>query len=125
MEVHLDPSPTPITPLTQFKTTSRDHYLESRSRAGLGLSFALPSEVVLHNPDGEMTECSFSNIAFWRNGGWVTPREASGGLPGVMRRWLLERDVWREGTVRLDEVTRGERVLLSNALRGVFVGVIV
>ena len=55
----------------------------------------------------------------------MTPRLDSGGLGGVMRRWLLEQGAWSEGTVRKDDVRSGERVLLSNALRGVVMGEVV
>lgn len=122
MPVHLDSSPTPPSLFTSHKTTSRAHYLAARSRAGLA---SYDSEVLLWNPAGDVTEGSITNVAFWRAGRWVTPRLDSGGLGGVMRRWLLEQGAWSEGTVRKDDVRSGERVLLSNALRGVVVGEVV
>lgn len=120
--VHLDPIPTPPSPLTAFKTTSRDHYLASRLRVGLGKGYTSPHEVLLFNRSDEATECSISNIAFWREGEWITPREEAGGLPGVMRRWLMEQGRWKEGTVKRCEVVKGEWVLLSNGVKGCIIG---
>ncbi|KAL8280765.1 hypothetical protein RQP46_006769 [Phenoliferia psychrophenolica] len=125
MPVHLDPLPTDPSLFTSHKTTSRAHYLDSRARAGLGPGYAKQEEVILFNPADEVMEASISNVAFWRDGSWRTPRLQSGGLGGVMRRWALERGGWTEGTVRREDVKPGEYVLLSNALRGIFVGKVV
>ena len=125
MPVHLDTSPTSPSLLTLHKTTSRDHYLLARSRAGLGDGYAVPEEVLLFNPEGEITEASFSNVAFWREEAWRTPKVESGGLGGVMRRWLIERGAWMEGTVRKADVVKGEFVLLSTGVRGAFAGIVV
>ncbi|ORY74753.1 aminotransferase [Leucosporidium creatinivorum] len=122
VSVHLDPIPTPASPLTAYKTTSRDHYLASRLRVGHGKGYTSPHEVLLFNRSHEAMECSISNVAFWREGGWVTPREEAGGLRGVMRRWLIEQGRWKEGTVKRGDVVKGEWVLLSNGLKGCFVG---
>lgn len=120
--VHLDPIPTPPSPLTAFKTTSRDHYLASRLRVGLGKGYTTPREVLLFNRSDEAMECSIANIAFWREGEWVTPRKEAGGLRGVMRRWLIEQGRWKEGRVMRSEVVKGEWVLLSNGVKGCYVG---
>lgn len=122
LTVHLDPLPTPPSPLTAYKTSSRAHYLAARARAGLGEGYSRPDEVLLFNRSDEASECTVSNIAFWREGAWITPREEAGGLRGVMRRWLIEQGRWKEGTVKRGEVVKGEWVLLSNGLRGCFVG---
>lgn len=120
MPLFLDPISTPPSLFTSHKTTSRELYLASRAR--LHLSAAYTSEALLWNPAGEVTEGSITNVAFWRGTCWVTPRLESGGLGGVMRRWLVEQGEWTEGTVGKDSVRKGERVLLSNAVRGVFAG---
>lgn len=91
----------------------------------MGETYAIPGEVVLWNPEGEVMECSISNVAFWRGGRWVTPDAASGGLGGVVRRWMWERGAYVEGKVRKSEVESGEWVLLSSGVRGVFVGKVV
>ena len=67
-------------------------------------------------------EGSVRNVAFWRDGKWVSP--VRGGLRGTVRRWMLEKGRAVEGDVRRDEVRKGEWVLLSNGVEGCSVGVI-
>jgi len=122
----LDAIPTPSSLFTQHKTTSRAHYLAARGRCGLGEKYDHLDEALLwtHSPEGEdeITEASISNVAFFRSGRWVTPRQEAGGLRGIARRWLLEQGLWIEGLVRVAEVKEGEWVLGSNGLKGCFVG---
>ncbi|SCV69245.1 BQ2448_2265 [Microbotryum intermedium] len=120
--VRLDPARTSPSLLTRNKTTARDHYLASRERAGLGKDYNKPDEVLLFNQDDQVMEGSLSNVAFHRDGTWVTPHDDAGGLSGVMRRWLLEQERWKQGTILRGQISRGEWVLLSNGLRGCFVG---
>ncbi|SGY74934.1 BQ5605_C005g03388 [Microbotryum silenes-dioicae] len=120
--VRLDPARTSPSIWTQYKTTARDHYLASRERAGLGRDYNKPDEVLLFNQDDQVMEGSLANVGFYRDGAWVTPHDEAGGLNGVMRRWLLEQGRWKQGTILRGEVSRGEWVLLSNGLRGCFVG---
>ncbi|KAK4706106.1 hypothetical protein P7C70_g108, partial [Phenoliferia sp. Uapishka_3] len=123
MPVHIDPLFTLPSVYTSNKTTSRDHYLSARSRVSIEANYA--EEVLLWNGELEVMEGSITNLAFWRRGEWVTPEKESGGLPGVMRRWLLEKGAWKEGLVRRETVAKGEIVLLSNGLKGVFPGRVV
>ncbi|KZO92092.1 hypothetical protein CALVIDRAFT_462783, partial [Calocera viscosa TUFC12733] len=121
----LDPEPTPSSLFTQHKTTSRAHYLAARGRCGLGANYDHPDEALLWTPTHsgpEITEASVSNVALYRSGRWVTPRQSAGGLGGVARRWLLEQGLWTEGVVSVGEVRDGEWVLGSNGVRGCFVG---
>ncbi len=46
-------------------------------------------EVVMLNLAGEITECAVSNIAFVKDGGFVTPPLAAGILGGITRSLLL------------------------------------
>lgn len=48
-------------------------------------------EVVMLNLAGEITECAVSNIAFVRDGGFVTPPLSAGILGGITRGLLLGR----------------------------------
>lgn len=88
---------------------------------------------MLYNERGEVMEGSVRNVAFWRGGenergdggGWVTPPDRSGGLPGTVRRYLLERGMMKEGVIRVSDVRVGEYVLLSNGWDGTILGRIV
>lgn len=120
--VHLDTAATAASMLTRHKTTSRDHYLDARERAGLGRDYSSKDDVILFNEHDQTTETSISNIAFWRDGQWITPRVECGGLPGVMRRWLVEQGHWTEGVILKQDVRPGEIVLLSNGLKGCYPG---
>ncbi|KAH7105174.1 aminotransferase [Auriculariales sp. MPI-PUGE-AT-0066] len=120
-EVTLDTMPTPASIFTRHKTTYRPHYSEARARAGI-VDFNDRKEVILFNEDGEVAECTLCNVFFWRDGVWVTPTEASGCLPGLARRWMVEQGGAVEAVIQRDEVRHGELVLLSNALYMLQVG---
>ncbi|KIY73565.1 hypothetical protein CYLTODRAFT_324585, partial [Cylindrobasidium torrendii FP15055 ss-10] len=128
--VRVDTQPTPTSLFTTTKTTQRQHYDAARARAGLPSvsSPEQPTEVVLFNLGGVVTEGSFSNIAFFdeAEGTWLTPRLATGCLPGIMRRWLLEEKRIRETTPQTDrrpkDLKDGTWVLIMNGLLGCRVG---
>lgn len=122
--VYLDTRPTPASAFTAFKTTSRAHYDAARARRGIADRREL-REVLLYNERGEVSEGSVRNVAFWRGDGWVTPPERSGGLPGTVRRYLLEKGLVKEGIVRVADVRVGEYVLLSNGWDGTVLGRVV
>ncbi|TDL17568.1 hypothetical protein BD410DRAFT_822616 [Rickenella mellea] len=115
LSVHLDTQPTPSTLYTSFKTTFRAHYDSARTRASI-FDRTTPREVIMYNESSEITEGSLRNVAFWREGGWVTPSLDSGGLDGTVRRYLLEKGVLREERIMKDDVKPGEWVLLSNGI---------
>ncbi|KAH8103761.1 aminotransferase [Phellopilus nigrolimitatus] len=123
--VYLDTRPTPASAFTAHKTTSAARTATPpRARRGLK-DRAEPKEVLLYNERGEITEGSARNAAFWRDGAWVTPAERCGGLPGTVRRYLLERGLVKEGVVRAADVRAGEWVLLSNGCEGTLLGRVV
>ncbi|KAL5525433.1 ABZ2 [Sanghuangporus sanghuang] len=129
--VHLDTQATPVSAFTSFKTTARGHYDAARVRRGIKDRREL-REVLLYNERGEVMEGSVRNVAFWRGenergegGGWVTPSDRSGGLAGTVRRYLLERGMMKEGTIRVSDVRVGEYVLLSNGWDGTILGHVV
>lgn len=115
LAVYIDTEPTQPSEFTSYKTTSRAHYDAARVRVGIR-DRAEPKEVLLWNEQREIIEGSFRNVAFWRDGAWVTPKSDSGSLPGTVRRWMLENGKVREGTILKDEVKVGEWTLLSNAV---------
>lgn len=131
-KVYVDPGPTPIGPFTSFKTTHRDVYTQARNRMQLFIECdddkndGRPCEILLHNPRGDVTEGSITNIALWRDGTWVTPPLVSGCLFGVTRQYLLATGkVQEKETIAIDTVQDGERVLVFNGIIGVCLGQII
>ena len=106
------PMPT-LGPRAEFlahKTTRRELY-----------AFAKPAEafdVILWNEAGELTECSFGNLALQLDGQWLTPPLAAGLLPGVLRAELLAHGRIREARLSRDDLARAEGLAFFNSLRG-------
>ena len=93
------------------KTTRREAY------AGFDKP-AHAFDVILWNEAGELTECSFGNLAVLRGGQWLTPPLAAGLLPGVMRAELLAQGRIREARLTRDDLACAEGVAFFNSLRG-------
>ena len=92
------------------KTTRREAY-----------AFDKPAEafdVMLWNEAGELTECSFGNLALQLDGHWLTPPLASGLLPGVMRAELLAQGRLKEARLTRDDLARADGLAFFNSLRG-------
>ncbi|KAK9366227.1 aminotransferase class IV-domain-containing protein [Lipomyces kononenkoae] len=128
--VYLDSARTPQTPITMFKTSNRDPYTAARERVlppGLPLSSTI--EVLLFNEKDQVTEGSLTNVAFWRNGEWITPSSDNiGGLRGAVKAELLDKGLLREmrdgEAILKDNIQEGEKVLLLNGIQGVACGYI-
>lgn len=72
--LRLDTHATPSSSFTLLKTTSRDMYDLSRSRAlPSNASSPVHREVILWNEVSEITEGTLTSLYFWRGGRWVTP----------------------------------------------------
>jgi para-aminobenzoate synthetase/4-amino-4-deoxychorismate lyase len=93
------------------KTSMRDRYREARLR------YPDADDVLLVNLDGEVTESTIANVIVRIDGRWVTPPVASGCLPGVMRRVLLEAGEITEAPVPLADLARAEGLALINSVR--------
>ena len=75
-------------PTLRHKSTARGQYDAARTRAGVGEGGVF--DVLMHNAEGELTECSIANVAVETEAGdWRTPPVACGLLAGVMREALL------------------------------------
>jgi para-aminobenzoate synthetase/4-amino-4-deoxychorismate lyase len=100
----------PTDPFLFHKTTSRVQ--QDRER--------LPAydEVVLWNPDREMTEASTANIVVDLDGSLVTPPVECGLLAGTMRAELLARGEILEHRVTLEQLFTAPRFWLINSVRG-------
>jgi branched-subunit amino acid aminotransferase/4-amino-4-deoxychorismate lyase len=128
--VYLDTEPTPISIFTTTKSTYREPYDAARNRTNLvPLQLATSAEdVLLYNPEGEITESSVSNVALWRDGGWSTPPLQAGCLNGTVRQWLLEHELVREAQkaeLMKDSLKPGDWILLFNAIGGCRLGKII
>ena len=108
--------PLPVAPddwRLRHKTSDRGFY-EAALRAARG---AGADEALLIRDDGLVTEGSFTNLFVRQPDGRLrTPHSASGLLPGVLRRSLIEADKAVEGDVHLADLAEG--FLIGNALRG-------
>lgn len=124
-KVYISDSPTLISPFTSFKTTKREVYNEARKL--LPGTNPGQEEVVLFNTQNNVMEGSITNIAVKResDGKWVTPLLSSGCLCGVTRHFLLRKNFIEEDNVTLEQLKPGTKVLLMNAIMGVFGGTIV
>lgn len=119
-EIWIDSVPTPQSAHTSLKTTRRQQYDSARERS-LPDPHDYTTEVLLWNPAGQITEGSVLTPYFYRKGRWVTPAvdsEAHGGQQGTSRRWALENKLCEEGIVERKSIRVGERVWLSNGVRG-------
>ena len=107
------PTEGPGAEFLHHKTTRREIYEH--------LSATKPPDafdVILWNEAGELTECSFGNLALLIEGRWLTPALAAGLLPGVMREALLREGRVSEARLTRDDLTRAEGLAFFNSLRG-------
>lgn len=93
------------------KTTRREAYAGFDKPAGA-------FDVILWNEAGELTECSFGNLAVCVAGQWLTPPLAAGLLPGVMRAELLAQGRLKEARLTRDDLARASGLAFFNSLRG-------
>jgi para-aminobenzoate synthetase/4-amino-4-deoxychorismate lyase len=93
------------------KTSMRRRYREARLR------HPGADDVLLVNLNGEVTESTIANVIVRMDGSWVTPPLASGCLPGVMRRVLLEAGEITEAPVLVSDLDRAEELALINSVR--------
>jgi para-aminobenzoate synthetase/4-amino-4-deoxychorismate lyase len=93
----------------RHKTTDRRFYDEPRKQAGTW-------EVIFHDPEGFLTEGSFSNIFVARGDRLVTPPLSRGLLPGIFRQQLIDEGDAEEGDLKSDDLAGG--FYLGNSLRG-------
>jgi para-aminobenzoate synthetase / 4-amino-4-deoxychorismate lyase len=93
----------------RHKTSRRGFYDRARAEAGT-------DEVVFVDPQGFVTEGSFTNVFVERGGTLHTPPLARGLLPGVLRAELIESGRAVEADLRAEDLAGG--FFLGNAVRG-------
>lgn len=101
-------------PFLYHKTTKREIYDQARRECPEG------ADALLVNERGEITETTITNVAFFRDGIWVTPALSCGLLPGVLRAELLSRGEIVEGIIHPDDLNSSDPIRCFNALRGMF-----
>ena len=102
-------------PFRRHKTTRREPYdrLHAKARDN-GFE-----DVIFTNENREITEGAISNIFIERMGKLLTPPLASGVLPGVLRRHILEtRDDCEEAVLNVDDLKSADGIYLCSSLRG-------
>lgn len=97
----------------QHKTTRREAY-EFFSSTKPAQAF----DVLLWNAEGELSECSFGNVALKIDGRWLTPRLEAGLLPGVYREELLQLGHLSEARLLKSDLARAQDLAFFNSLRG-------
>lgn len=99
----------------RHKTTRRELYdseFAAAREAGC-------DEVLFVNERGELTEGAISTLFVWRDGELLTPPLASGVLPGVLRRKILESEATaREQVLTLEDLREAAEVFVGNSVRG-------
>jgi 4-amino-4-deoxychorismate lyase len=102
-------------PLTYHKTMNYgDCILEKRRASALGLD-----EVIFCNSKGEIAEGSVSNVFFTKGDEILTPELSCGLLPGVFRRYLMERYTVTEGYFGREDLKDFDGCFITNSLMGV------
>lgn len=102
----------PSDPFLYHKTTRRGVY--DRARADQPDA----DDVLLWNPDRELTETCWGNIIVRMDGRWVTPPVRCGLLDGTLRRELVERGALVERVVTLDELGAVSGYAVLNSVGG-------
>ena len=104
--------PLPVDPgdfRLRYKTTDRSFYDEARHAGGA-------FETIFTDPEGRLTEGSFTNIFVERGGKYVTPPLSRGLVPGILRGLLIEKGEAVEGDLTVDDLSDG--FFVGNMLRG-------
>lgn len=121
LEIHRSNSPLrlclakdPVYASNQFlyhKTTFRSFY-EEKLRA-----FPDCDDVILWNEKGELTETTIGNIVIEWKGKRITPPVECGLLPGIFRKWLLQRGEIEEQVISFEMLREASCLYRINAVR--------
>ncbi len=93
----------------RHKTSDRGFYDAARTASGA-------FEVLFTDPEGRLTEGSFTNLFVERDGHFLTPPLALGLLPGILRQRLIEAGRAVEAALTVADLANGFHI--GNALRG-------
>ena len=115
LEVRL--APAPIVVKNDFMSHKLDYapwYEEARAQIARGEVF----DWIFYDEEGWLTEGARSNIVLLLDGGYYTPKLRGGMLNGVMRQKLLLEGRILERKLRVEDLSRAQKVFCINALRG-------
>lgn len=102
-------------PLVHHKTLNYgDCILEKRRAKELGAD-----ELIFCNSRGEICEGTTTNIFFVCDGQIYTPPAASGLLPGILRRFIMERYPVKEQILKKENIHQMQECFVTNSLMGV------
>jgi len=92
-----------------YKTSDRRFYDDARHGNDT-------FETIFHDPDGHLTEGSFTNIFVERDGRLLTPPVSRGLIPGILRAKLIDEGRAVEGELVAEDLAGG--FFVGNILRG-------
>lgn len=102
-------------PLIFHKTLNYgDNILEKRRAAKEGMD-----EMIFCNTRGEICEGTCTNIFFAKEDKIYTPKVSCGLLPGILRKFLMERFPAEEAVLKAEDVEKMEECFVTNSLMGV------
>ncbi|HHV29506.1 aminotransferase class IV [Acetivibrio mesophilus] len=96
-----------------------ENYMEGQRALNNGFD-----DVIFLNAKGEITETSKSNIFFVHDGRLHTPHLSCGLLPGIIRKWVIEKTkdlglLCEEGHYSLETLLCAEEVFVTNSVIGI------
>ncbi|MEN3972850.1 aminodeoxychorismate synthase component I [Sphingomicrobium sp. XHP0235] len=112
--VSVQVKPLPVDPgdmRLRYKTSARSFYDAAREP---DVAF----ETLFVDPDGFLTEGSFTNLFVEQDGMLVTPPLSRGLLPGVLRQKLIDEGKAIEGDVRVEDLRNASKFCIGNSARG-------
>ena len=104
--------PLPVDPSDyrlRYKTTGKDVLKQVRRDANA-------FEAVFTDPEGRLTEGSYTNIFVERGGKLLTPPQERGLLPGLLRQRLIDEGKAEEADLTVADLGKG--FLIGNMIRG-------
>ena len=104
--------PLPVDPSDfrlRYKTTGKDVLKQVRRDAGT-------FEAVFTDPDGRVTEGSYTNVFVERDGRLLTPPLERGLMPGLLRQRLIDEGKAEEADLTVQDLQQG--FLIGNMVRG-------
>jgi branched-subunit amino acid aminotransferase/4-amino-4-deoxychorismate lyase len=105
--------------ISHLKSCSRLLYIIAKQEA---IQLEL-DDILICNPDGNLVECTHSNIFIVKSQNICTPPLSEGCVNGVMRRFLLEKKeiegiAISEKIITKEALADADEVFLTNAVRG-------
>lgn len=104
--------PLPVSPndiRLGYKTTARAFMEEARAEGG-------QFETIFVDPEGHLTEGSYTSIFVERDGKYLTPPITRGLLPGLLRARMIEEGKAAEADLTVDDLADG--FYIGNMIRG-------